>query len=48
MQEYQYGGSAFADIPNWLCQAIIPFALTVIALRYAVAAFLHSNSGQSQ
>ncbi len=48
IQEYQYGGSAFADIPNWLCQAIIPFALTVIALRYAVAAFLHSNSGQSQ
>ena len=47
IQEYQYGGHAFADVPNWLCQAIIPFALGVIALRYGVAAFLHNNNGQS-
>lgn len=48
VQEYHYGGNAFADIPNWSCQAIIPFALGVIALRYGVAAFSHSTSGRPQ
>lgn len=36
--EYQYGGIAFGYIPNWLCEAIIPFSLFIIALRYAVSA----------
>ena len=38
VDEYQYGGIAFGYIPNWLCEAIIPFALFIIAIRYAVSA----------
>lgn len=42
-QEYDYGGTAFADIPAWWCEAIIPFAFAVIALRYSIAVFLTEN-----
>jgi C4-dicarboxylate transporter, DctQ subunit len=38
LQEYSYADKAFAEIPNWLCEAIIPFTFTVIALRYSIAA----------
>lgn len=34
--EYLDGGAAFANIPVWICEAIIPFAFTVIALRYFI------------
>lgn len=34
--EFLDGGIAFANIPVWICQAIIPFAFTVIALRYYI------------
>ena len=34
--EFLDGGTAFANIPVWLCEAIIPFAFTVIALRYYI------------
>jgi TRAP-type C4-dicarboxylate transport system permease small subunit len=37
--EFTYGGSAFAQVPLWLCQTIIPFAFTVIALRYLLLSF---------
>ncbi len=37
--EFAYGGSAFAQVPVWLCQTIIPFAFTVIALRYLLLSF---------
>ena len=40
IDEYQYGGIAFGYIPHWLCEAIIPVSLTVIAIRYLVSAFL--------
>lgn len=43
IQEYRFGGKAFADIPAWISEAIIPFALAVIALRYCVAAFMTSK-----
>lgn len=44
MQEYEYGGYAFGAVPNWSCEAIIPFAFFVIALRYLVAVILpHSE-----
>ncbi len=46
IQEAHYGGNAFADIPNWWCQAIIPVALGVIALRYGVSAFLYNTHKQ--
>ncbi|MFB9069011.1 TRAP transporter small permease [Pseudofulvimonas gallinarii] len=37
--EYEIGGIAFASVPSWLAQAILPFGLAVIALRLAAAAF---------
>ena len=37
--EFTYGGSAFAQVPVWLCQTIIPFAFFVIALRYLLLSF---------
>jgi TRAP-type C4-dicarboxylate transport system permease small subunit len=36
--EYQDGGLAFAKIPNWFCELIIPITFAVIACRYLVAA----------
>ncbi len=36
--EYQDGGIAFAKVPSWLCEAIIPFAFTLIACRYLLTA----------
>lgn len=32
--EYVSGGTAFAGIPVWLCELLIPFAFTVISFRY--------------
>jgi TRAP-type C4-dicarboxylate transport system permease small subunit len=32
--EAEFGGTAFLQVPIWVCQTIIPFALGVIALRY--------------
>ena len=32
--EAAFGGTAFADVPVWLCQVIIPFGFAVIAVRY--------------
>jgi TRAP-type C4-dicarboxylate transport system permease small subunit len=37
--EFAYGDSAFAQVPVWLCQTIIPFSFTVIALRYFLLSF---------
>ncbi|MEM8499450.1 MAG: TRAP transporter small permease [Pseudomonadota bacterium] len=33
-EEMEYGDIAFLQIPIWLCEAIIPFALLIISLRY--------------
>lgn len=38
IQEYAYADKAFAGIPNWFCEAIIPIAFGVIAVRYSLAA----------
>jgi len=32
--EFDDGGMAFAQVPTWICEAIIPIAFIVIALRY--------------
>ncbi len=40
VQEYLYGGTAFANIPIWMCEAIIPLASFIIALRYIAAIFI--------
>jgi TRAP-type C4-dicarboxylate transport system permease small subunit len=36
--EYGDAGLAFSNIPNWLCEAIIPFAFLIIGLRYFFSA----------
>ncbi len=38
--EYEDGMKAFARVPLWLTESIIPFAFSVISLRYLVYAFL--------
>lgn len=38
LDEYAIGTMAFASVPAWLAQAILPFALAVIALRLAIFA----------
>ncbi len=37
--EYESGGIAFAKVPAWLCEAIIPFAFVVLAARYLILSF---------
>jgi TRAP-type C4-dicarboxylate transport system permease small subunit len=32
--EFSAGGKAFAKIPSWLCESIIPFGFVVMAVRY--------------
>jgi TRAP-type C4-dicarboxylate transport system permease small subunit len=39
--EYEDGGLAFANIPNWLCESIIPFAFMIIGLRYLFSALFN-------
>jgi TRAP-type C4-dicarboxylate transport system permease small subunit len=39
--EYQDGSKAFAVVPNWLCEIIIPITFAVIAGRYLVAALFN-------
>ena len=39
--EFADGGMAFAQVPTWLCEAIIPFAFTVIGLRYILLSFMN-------
>jgi len=40
--EYEDGLIAFANVPVWLCEAIIPFAFFVMALRYFIFAIMPS------
>lgn len=35
--EYEDGSPAFANVPNWLCEAIIPFAFLIMGGRYVIA-----------
>jgi hypothetical protein len=37
--EHAYGDMAFAQVPVWLCESIIPCAFAVIALRYFLLSF---------
>lgn len=34
---------AFAEVPAWVCELIIPLAFGVIALRYAIYALIHTG-----
>lgn len=40
LEEMDFGGPAFAGLPSWLVQIIIPVGFAVIALRYAVLVVL--------
>lgn len=44
IDEYQYGGIAFGFVPHWLCEAIIPVSLSIMAMRYLVSAILLNPS----
>jgi TRAP-type C4-dicarboxylate transport system permease small subunit len=35
--EYEDGSPAFANVPNWVCEAIIPFAFAIMGGRYLIA-----------
>jgi len=35
--EYEDGSPAFANVPNWLCESIIPFAFFIMSARYLIA-----------
>lgn len=34
---------AFASVPSWVCELILPLAFTVIALRYLIFAVIHAK-----
>jgi TRAP-type C4-dicarboxylate transport system permease small subunit len=38
--EYEAPSPAFASVPTWVCESIMPFAFAVIALRYLILAGL--------
>lgn len=40
LSEFRFGGIAFADIPVWVCEAIMPTAFTVMALRHLCLSIL--------
>lgn len=37
--EMEYGGIAFASIPVWICETIIPFSFVIMCLRYMILFF---------
>jgi TRAP-type C4-dicarboxylate transport system permease small subunit len=39
--EFEMGGRAFAQVPTWLCEAVIPIAFAVIGLRYLILSAIH-------
>lgn len=39
LDEREYGMTAFADVPAWVCELIIPVAFAVLGLRYLLLAF---------
>jgi TRAP-type C4-dicarboxylate transport system permease small subunit len=46
IDEYSNGGIAFARVPVWVCETIIPVSLLILALRYAaqtLATILHTE-----
>lgn len=38
--EYEYPSMAFANIPTWLCESIMPIAFSLIGVRYLIYAAL--------
>lgn len=46
-EEREYGMTAFADVPAWWCEAIIPFGLLVIGLRFLLEAWQVMRGGKA-
>lgn len=46
ISEYHEGSMAFAKVPVWVTEAIIPIAFFIIALRYIISAILLFVPGQ--
>jgi len=47
--EYLDGAEAFGHLPSWLTASIIPFAFSIMAIRFMVGSFLHTivdNTGK--
>lgn len=47
LDEREYGMTAFADVPAWACELIIPVAFGVLGLRYLLLAFRPANPGSA-
>jgi TRAP-type C4-dicarboxylate transport system permease small subunit len=43
VDSYEVGTTAFAAVPDWICQLILPVAFGLIALRYLLYAIRHLN-----
>ncbi len=41
--EREFGSTAFGEVPAWLCEAVIPFAFAMIALRHLGRALAHGG-----
>lgn len=37
--EYKDGSLAFANVPNWVCESIIPIAFLIMGVRYVITVF---------
>ena len=45
--EREYGGMAFANVPAWVCEAIIPVGLGIIGLRFLLESALHLRHSEN-
>jgi len=41
--DYEFATVAFAKVPAWVCELVVPFAFAVIALRYLSFAVVHTK-----
>jgi TRAP-type C4-dicarboxylate transport system permease small subunit len=41
LSEVEYGGTAFAGIPAWILESIIPFSFAVMAIRFSLESLFH-------
>lgn len=41
IEDHASGMTAFASVPVWVCELILPFAMGIIGIRYAIYAWKH-------
>lgn len=46
--EYQDQTIAFASVPSWVCESILPFGFAVMALRFLVGSIVTAVRGSSE